>query len=100
MCIQGYVPPFDGWRISLGGTSTLGLYQFLENHPKVTHCLICTDNDEAGEKLAAKIVESSGITSERILPPHGNDWNDALLALQQAERRQNRANTCAYDERM
>ena len=100
MCIRGYIPQFGGWRLSLGGTSTLGLYQFLENHPEVTHCLICTDNDEAGENLAVKIAELSSITSERLLPPYGNDWNDALQAMQSSERRKNRAHPSAHDERM
>jgi len=100
MCIQGYIPQFNGWRLSLGGTSMLGLHQFLENHPKVNHCIICADNDEAGEKLSAKIAELSSIATERLLPPHGNDWNDALQALQLAERRQNRAHYRVYDERV
>lgn len=90
LCKQGFIPPFDGWRLSLGGTSDLALKHFLENHMEVTHCIICTDNDEAGEMAAAKISELPGITSERSIPVIENDWNDALCALQKAERLQNR----------
>jgi hypothetical protein len=32
LCKQGYLPPFDGWYISLGGTSTLALEHFLKCH--------------------------------------------------------------------
>jgi hypothetical protein len=91
LCIQGFIPPFDGWRLSLGGTSILGLEHFLEHHPRITHCLVCTDNDEAGELLAAKIADVPGITTERSLPVCGKDWNDALQAMQKAGRTQNKA---------
>jgi hypothetical protein len=99
MCIRGYIPPFDGWRLSLGGTSTLGLLQFLTPHPQVTHCLICTDNDEAGNKTAAKIADLAGITIERFVPHAGTDWNDALQSMLKAERTQNRAHIRAHTER-
>jgi len=57
MCKQGYMPTFDGWRLSLGGTSTLGLEYFLENNPHITHCIVCTNNDEAGN-MAMKRIKS------------------------------------------
>ncbi len=91
LCKQGFIPPFDGWRLSLGGTSILALEHFLETHSEITHCLICTDKDEAGEKTAARIAELPGITTERLLPIAGIDWNDHLMSLQKAERLQNRA---------
>jgi len=99
MCLYDYIPPFSGWRLSFGGTSILGLEYFLECHPKVNHFLICTDNDVAGDKTAARIAELSGVITERVLPPVGIDWNDALLALQKAERTQNRAQSIARHER-
>jgi hypothetical protein len=86
LCKERFIPPFGGWRLSLGGTSTLALEHFLETHPDVIHCQICTDNDEAGELAAAKIFELPGITAERSPPALGNDWNDMLCALQKAER--------------
>jgi len=99
LCLQGYIPDFDGWRISLGGTSISGLTFFLARHPQVTRCLICTDNDEAGNMAAAKIAELPGITTERLLPVPGVDWNDALQAIHKAERTQNRVRTSVHDER-
>ena len=99
LCEQGFMPPFDGWRLSLGGTSILAFEHFMKLHPEVTHCFVCTDNDEAGEKAAVKIAEMPGITTERLLLDKGTDWNDWLQGLQKAERTQNRANKHAHDER-
>jgi DNA primase len=62
----------------------------LAYHPQVTHCVVCTDNDEAGELFAAKVAGIPGITTARAPPPVGKDWNDALLAIQKAERQQSR----------
>jgi len=90
MSKQGLIPEFDGWRLSLGGTSDLALRHFLETHGEVNHCLICTDNDEAGNAVADKIATIPCITFERSLPIIGNDWNDALQAMQKAERTQGR----------
>jgi len=89
LCKQGFIPPFDGWRLSLGGTSELAINHFLETHPEITHCIICTDNDEAGNAVAGKIAAMPGITAKRSLPIVGNDWNDSLQSLQKAERQQN-----------
>ena len=88
LCKQGYLPPFDGWRLSLGCTSVMALEEFFACHPEVNHCLICTDADEAGEKAAAKILEMQGTTSERLIPAHGKDWNDTLQAVKKANRAQ------------
>ena len=99
MSLYGYIPQFDGWRISLGGTSTIGLSHFLETHPQVGHCVICTDYDEAGNRVAEQIAELEGITTERSIPIHGTDWNDALEIVQKAQRTHNRAISFARDER-
>ena len=99
LCLHGFIPQFDGWRISLGGTSTIGLAHFLETHPQVAHCVICTDDDEAGNKVAELIAELHGVTTERSIPIHGTDWNDALQIVQKAQRTQYRANSFARDER-
>ena len=90
LCEQGVIPPFDGWRLSLGGTSTAALAYFIEQRPQITHCLCCTDDDEAGNKAAAKIQVLPDMAVERSPPPYGKDWNESLLALQKAECTQNR----------
>jgi hypothetical protein len=86
MCLLGYIPPYGGWRLSLGGTSLLGLEYFLKNHQQVNHCIISTDNDEAGDLVAKKILELPDITSQRSLPIQGKDWNTSLQTIQRAER--------------
>jgi len=99
MCIRGFIPPFDGWQLSLGGTSILGLEHFLKHKPHITHCVVCTDNDEAGDIAAVKIKDIVGVTTERLLPSFGTDWNETLLALQKAERVQNRVQSTTRQER-
>ena len=95
LCKQDYMPPFDGWRLSLGGISPLALEHFLENNQNVIHCVIATDNDEAGKKIAKKIALLAvtpgnsaiyGITTERSLPPYGDDWNRTLEIIKKTER--------------
>jgi len=90
LCKEGFIPPFNGWRLSLGGISVLALEHFLEKHSEMIHCLVCTDNDEAGEMAAAKIAEFPGVMSERSPPALENDWNDMLQSLHKAERTQSR----------
>jgi hypothetical protein len=91
LCKRDFIPRFDGWRLSLGGTSILALKEFLKQHPEVTRCFVCTDNDEAGNNATAKIAALPGITEARSPPVYGNDWNDTLMAVQKAERIGNRA---------
>ena len=90
LCKQGFIESFDGWRLSLGGTSLLALIHFLENHPNINTCRACTDNDEAGNFVAEKIAELTDIKTVRSLPIKGTDFNEMLLAFQKAERMNNR----------
>ena len=86
LCKRGSIPDFDGWRVSLGGTSALPALRFLERHPEIDRCIIATDNDEAGNAFAEKIAGKLGVHTERMMPPSGTDWNDALVSILQAER--------------
>jgi len=52
---QGHLV-WDGWRLTLSGSSLLALIHFLEQHPEVDNCHICTDNDKTGEQLTGKIL--------------------------------------------
>jgi hypothetical protein len=86
MCKRGNIPDFDGWRLSLGGTSGVALIGFLERFPNINHCIIATDNDEAGNTFAERIADKLTIPTERVHPLHGKDWNDACLAALRASR--------------
>ena len=95
LCKHGFLPSLDVWRLSLGGTSTLALRQFLEACPDITHCYVCTNNDEAGNSAVAKVSEllttmsansTKPITHQRAPPPIGNDWNNTLETIQKTKR--------------
>ena len=97
LCKIGQLPPFDGWRLSLGGVSTLALEHFLTQRPRIQHCIICTDADTAGNMVATKISNIKGITSERSPPIYGSDWNDTLQAIKKLEH--TKSNTRASPQR-
>ncbi|MDL2234451.1 DUF3991 and toprim domain-containing protein [Ruminococcaceae bacterium OttesenSCG-928-L11] len=92
---MGYDIP-DCWRLATGGNSILAVEHFLRQHPEVDECLVCTDADEVGERLARKI---SALTTEqdefahvavgRAAPPVGKDYNNTLQAVLQTEREAN-----------
>ena len=88
----GQIEPFNGYRLSLGGTALSPLARFLDQHGEITSVVVCTDNDDAGNLAAAKIAELPGITVTRSKPPAGSDWNENLLAIQKAERLKHRGN--------
>jgi hypothetical protein len=90
---QMLYPDFDGYRLSLGGTSLLALTHFLELHSEVTDCVICTDNDRAGDLAATKIAELPGLAAVRLLPQVGKDFNDTLQSVQKAGRMASRTRT-------
>ena len=77
---QVLYPDFDGWRLSLGGTSLSALTHFLDRHKEVKSVVACTDGDKAGDAAAAKIIGLPGITGTRSIPLAGKDWNDMLMA--------------------
>jgi len=79
LCKRGVISDFDGWRLSLGGTACVAALHFLEQHPEITHCIIATDNDEAGNSFVDRLVSNITIPTERIHPTKGKDWNDAVL---------------------
>ena len=86
---------FDGWRLALGGDSTVALEHFLLNHPDVSFCLVCTDNDKAGETSAARIMSMTKedkrffhVSVDRKAPVFGKDWNDTLVEFRRQERNQ------------
>ena len=86
LCKRGDIPDFDGWRLSLGGTSGVALIGFLERFQNIDHCIIATDNDEAGNAIAERMADKITVTTERVHPLHGKDWNDALLQALRASK--------------
>lgn len=88
---------WDGYRLSLGGTSHVALTAFLKRHPEIRRVTLYMDNDLAGQKNARKIRamlhEDKRFRHIRvgINPPRtGKDYNEKLMRSmeQDAERQQ------------
>lgn len=73
-----------GWQehsyLSLGGVSPKALERFLSERKDIESIFIATDNDEAGNSAAEKLVEliPEGVSVYRFLP-HAKDWNEELI---------------------
>jgi phage/plasmid primase-like uncharacterized protein len=64
---------------SFGGPQAQYIARAISNMGPSATIVIATDNDDAGEKLAAKIADLAGMaTMVRDRSPVGKDWNDCL----------------------
>ena len=87
---------WNGYRLSLGGVSSLALNAFLENNPQLTSVYLCFDNDKPGKAVTARISNEI-ITNEKydhislysVPPPVGNDYNDTLGFIQEKLKEKN-----------
>lgn len=77
---------WDGYRLSLGGTSHVALTAFLERHPEIKRVTLYMDNDFGGltnaRKIKAMLHEDQHFKHVRIgiNPPRvGKDYNEKLL---------------------
>ena len=85
---------WDGYRLSLGGTSHVALFAFLERHPKIRHVDLYMDSDYAGLKNARKIKDMLRADPRfkhirvGIHPPRqGKDYNELLqIKIQERHR--------------
>ena len=78
----------EGHRISLGGTSFLGLDRFLSENTQVRMIVSCLDNDAAGNRRSKKLMElysEKGYTMLRK-PSMLKDYNEDLLDVRQDEQ--------------
>ena len=81
---------WDGYRLSLGGTSHVALTAFLERHPEIRRVTLYMDNDLGGlvnvRKIKAMLHEDQRFKHVRvgINPPRtGKDYNEKLLWVRQ-----------------
>ena len=82
---------WNGYRLSLGGTSPVALIAFLERHPEIRRVTLHMDNDLGGLKNARKIRDMLRADPKYkhirvgINPPRqGKDYNEKLqIRLQQ-----------------
>lgn len=95
---------WNGYRLSLGGTSPVALTAFLERHPEIRRVTLHMDNDLGGLKNARKIRDMLRADPKYkhirvgINPPHqGKDYNEKLqirlqeMKINQERRRDKRA---------
>ena len=89
---------WNGYRLSLGGTSSVALVAFLERHPEITRVALYLDNDLAGRVNARKIktlLKSDQRFSKirvSVNPPRsGKDYNEKLQRTLQAIREEKHA---------
>ncbi len=70
-------------RLSMGGCSMLAVDQHLKDYPgKYSEIVICTDNDEAGNKMAGIISEKlSGEYKVTRRSSVSKDWNEDLTRI-------------------
>ena len=76
---------WNGYRLSLGGTSHVALVSFLERHPEIRRVDLYMDNDYAGLKNARKIQamlrDNPNFKHIRVgvhPPREGKDYNEML----------------------
>lgn len=87
---------WDGYRLSLGGTSHVALTAFLKRHPEIRRVNLYMDNDPAGltnaRKIRALLREDGRFRHIRvgINPPRtGKDYNEKLMrSIEQGKERQ------------
>lgn len=91
--IEGW--KWDGYRLSLGGTSYVALIAFLQRHPEICRVTLHMDSDLAGlvnaRRIKAMLKADPRFKHIRVgvNPPHtGKDYNDALLHTLQKTREQ------------
>lgn len=89
---------WNGYRLSLGGTSPVALIAFLERHPEITRVALYLDNDLAGRTNARKIrtlLKADQKFSKlrvSVNPPRcGKDYNEKLQHTLQAIREEKHA---------
>lgn len=92
--LQGW--QWNGYRLSLGGTSAVALVAFLERHPEITRIALYLDNDRAGitnaRKIKALLKSDSRFSKIKVSinpPREGKDYNEKLLDTIQKNHEKN-----------
>ena len=98
-CMRGiYEQAWNGYRLSLGGTSHVALFAFLERHPEIRRVDLYLDNDYAGlnnaRKIQAMLRDNPDFKHIRVgvhPPREGKDYNEMLqIRLQQINQNNQR----------
>ena len=89
---------WNGYRLSLGGTSHVALFAFLERHPEIRRVDLYLDNDYAGlrnaRKIQAMLRDDPDFKHIRVgihPPREGKDYNEMLqIRLQRVNQNNQR----------
>lgn len=86
---------WNGYRLSLGGTSSVALVAFLERHPEISRVALYMDNDHAGlinaHKIKALLKADERFKHIRVSinPPRmGKDYNEKLKRTIESRKEQ------------
>ena len=89
---------WDGYRLSLGGVSSIALISVLERNPQIENVRLCLDGDKAGRYATERIIREllSDIRLSRLKiydapPPVGKDYNDTLQSITQFYKQKSRS---------
>ena len=89
---------WDGYRLSLGGVSSIALMSFLERYPKTESVQVCLDYDKPGTEATNRIIRElmsntrfSHLKIFKAPPPLGKDYNDTLQAVIQQNKHNSRS---------
>jgi len=89
---------WDGYRLSLGGCSSLALISFLERHSEINSVQLCLDADKAGRDATSRIIREllsdkrfSHLKITVAPPPRGKDYADTLGAILQLNKEKTRS---------
>jgi len=89
---------WDGYRLSLGGCSSLALISFLERHSEIDSVQLCLDADKAGRDATSRIIREllsdkrfSHLKITIAPPPMGKDYADTLGAILQLNKEKTRS---------
>jgi hypothetical protein len=96
MKMAGNEQKFDGFRLSLGGVSSVALNSFLEHNPQISQLYLCLDADKSGQDAARRIAKEllSNARTKHIKitispPPIGKDFSDTLGAINRMQKEKN-----------
>lgn len=66
--------------LSLAGTGTEALSQYVKDHPSINFIFLCLDNDPAGKQASERIGQSipASFKVAKMIPTKFKDWNELL----------------------
>ena len=82
-------------RLSLSGTSLIAMDFYLQTNKAIKELILCLDNDEAGRKATAAIIDKYTRQGYKVVdePPKAKDYSEDLQVLRAQLREKKRSRT-------